>query len=649
MNFNAAAAFLLATASSVRAGPSGLRELNTNMGYSESLGACTGAKCGLWGDPHIDTCDGLIYDCQGTGIYTLMKNHAFNVQANFVNVSSSDWDHIIERGIDLPLGASLTNDVMIDFLLDDSPVFQFGFGDLSNHDGTFPAEEGCTVNWTYKPPNMPGTKKSRESNVEQCRQRCEETPGCTGFSYWSDSYCHVVDDTSELEESKPHWSRAVAGRLDSECGTHHPGTLIDVEERMKHGYIGKQCPLLMWEDGVMKDISGVQKNGFLYGGDGDPVTVELKKGKNIHLTYTMPDGDKAVIELQAKGQGPGELWSCHWDFWICLPETGREEFSTGTTGLLGSPDGDAYNDWMDTDGNTIGTVNEVINDGPDKHNVSMAYCYDNWCVPEEDSIMSYHGDTTYGDHMCRNETHRDFDVNDPACVLSADKIEEECGGLPANLLHACQMDCCVGGCGLMPDLDRPRAPTPAPAVDFLNDCVLANTPDTVCPTTTTTTAEDGGGGGGSIVKLLSTTGTQGLPDGAEVFHSIVQDPDPDDNGSTTVKFKLNNPFGSDADAYVKHDVNVLTTFTSSVCDGFRLDSSSCGSDRYIEVACKEFPGVEPFALVNVYFASDGISGGGGGGDAVIDRCCEAEEYGAGIGIVEYTFRIECTCPNKSIQ
>jgi hypothetical protein len=48
---------------------------------------------------------------------------------------------------------------------------------------------------------------------------------------------------------------------------------------MKHGFIGEQCPLLMWEDGVMKDISDVQKKGYLYGGKNDNFKVYLSKSK----------------------------------------------------------------------------------------------------------------------------------------------------------------------------------------------------------------------------------------------------------------------------------------------------------------------------------------------------------------------------------
>jgi hypothetical protein len=34
------------------------------------------------------------------------------------------------------------------------------------------------------------------------------------------------------------------------------------------------------------------------------------------------------------------------------------------------------------------------------------------------------------------------------------------------------------------------------------------------------------------------------------------------------------------------------------------------------------------------------------GDVDIDKCCKPpEEYGDGYGIIEYTFEIQCTCPD----
>ena len=106
----------------------GQHELQTN-GFHEHLGRCNGAVCGMWGDPHMVTCDGLAYDCQGIGLFTLMENHMFNIQGNFVDVGARE--HVLVEGWGLTHGASITNDIMIEYkAYPDVPVMQVGFGDL---------------------------------------------------------------------------------------------------------------------------------------------------------------------------------------------------------------------------------------------------------------------------------------------------------------------------------------------------------------------------------------------------------------------------------------------------------------------------------------------------------------------------------------
>jgi hypothetical protein len=83
------------------ASASSLRGLNAEdeIGYvdnfDETMGYCNGAVCGMWGDPHIITCDGLAYDCQGEGIFTLMKNHLYNVQGHFISIGTEEMKKVI--------------------------------------------------------------------------------------------------------------------------------------------------------------------------------------------------------------------------------------------------------------------------------------------------------------------------------------------------------------------------------------------------------------------------------------------------------------------------------------------------------------------------------------------------------------------------
>jgi len=62
----------------------------------------------------------------------------------------------------------------------------------------------------------------------------------------------------------------------------------------------------------------------------------------------------------------------------------------------------------------------------------------------------------------------------------------------------------------------------------------------------------------------------------------------------------------------------------------------------IEVACHDYDDVAPFALVQVYFASTGVSG-----TDTIDNCCDAPEYTGGEGVVMYSFEVQCACPTNN--
>lgn len=656
MNFKSAVPLIIATAFTVEAGESGLRSLAIDgndddsmgaFGLIETLGKCEGAKCGIWGDPHIESCDGSIYDCQGVGLFTLMKNFAFDVQANFVNVGALGYAQIKEKGWDLPLGATQTNDIVIDFLLDDdtdnpAPTLQFGFGDLSNHDGTFVGEAGCDEDWYYKK-RIKHTSKARLSSVMLCRQACQAHPKCKAFTYWGDGNCDLVEKTSQYYKcDNKRWSRSVSGTMDSDCGKPPDSMQLEIlEERMNAGKIGKECPLLMYVDGEMQELGDkVGNNVYLYGDENDAgLTVEVKKmgqlkGQAIEINYPMPDGSFAAMHLKARGNGPGELWGCHWDFFICLPESYSGNFSKTTTGLLGTPDGIASNEWMSPGHDPIEMFSGYYNT-TQVHAAMMEYCLNNWCVSEEDSeIWTFHSGTTYEDYACK--ANPNATITDDTCVVGTEIIEEQCKDYPDETRYTCQMDCCYGGCGdtgdILDDLIKnnvTKAPTDPPEDDACDD--LTGTSDEVCPSTP-----------GGVVKLLNTIGTTAIPDGSDVFHSIVLGTD-SGSGDTTVKFKITNPFDFATNAYVKHDVSVLTTFTNSVCNGYQLDG--CDTSDEIEVVCKNFPGVEPFALVNVYYASAALDDSD---NSDIDECCNAEEE-PDTNRVEYTFQIECTCPGDNTQ
>lgn len=619
------------------------RELRKNYGYDEKLGQCRGATCGLWGDPHMITCDGLGFDCQGLGAFNIMENHMYKIQGRFVDVGNTE--HNLIKGWGLTEGASLTNDIAVKFKpeIDEEvvPVFQFGFGDLSRHDGTFPSEDGCTPYQYYNPGDMSGQGRSVEKTLQKCHDRCEGIEGCAKFSYWADGGCHMNSEGHTERPSPRNWPRSLSGPKE-ECG--NPPTeaeLKDDEERFKTGKIGPQCPLLMHVDGALVDISAVGKWGFYYGNQSSKVQIQNINNHAISIRYTLDNDDKAEMHLVVRGHGPGELWSCHFDFWICLPGSEQTLFMEegSARGLLGTPNGNTRDDFLDADGKIIGIHNHANN----WHKTLIDYCYNNHCVTHDDLLLTPPKGQSFDDIKCEHVDYVPFDPENFSCVLTPDQIHDACSHLPPLAIRACELDCCEGGCGELPEVIEEIVDVktlseekedilyddPKPRAEACVEDALQATSDTVCPSTRT-----------EVVQLLSTSGSMKLPD-KDIFYGIKMDAGGDEVGRT-VKFKVNNPFENSSDIYVKYGESVFGhAFMDPKCDPFVGTKSGCDTDAVeIEVACHDYENVAPFALVQVYFASTSIEG-----TTEIDRCClEGDEYHQDKGIVMYSFEIQCACP-----
>jgi len=616
------------------------------QGYNERLGACYGATCGFWGDPHMVTCDGLFYDCQGIGSFNIMENHLYKIQGRFVDVGAHEKELV--KGWGFTEGASLANDIAIEVkAFPDLPVIQFGFGDLSRHDGTFISEDGCTPYQYYNPTDKPGTDRTVEKNVQKCRERCDQVDGCTKFSWWADGGCHVNDDNQSERPSPRNWPRSLSGPKD-ECGL-PPAVpeLSDEEEKKKRGTIGNSCPLLMHLDGELVDISKVGAGDFYYGDQNSDVQIQNIHNIGILLRFKLSSGDYAESHFVVRGEGPGEMWSCHFDFYICLPASEKGKFLEpgSSTGLLGTPNGDPYDDFMDPDGKTI----QIVNTANNWHKTLIDYCYDNHCVTPEDSILVPPNGMTFEDIKCEHVDYVPFDPESFNCVLTAEQIHEACDDEPAFAVHSCQLDCCLGGCDQITEIVEEIIEVktleevdeenyilydePEPPVEACVEDKLEATSDSVCPSSKT-----------EVVKLLSTSGSMKLPD-KDIFYDIKMDSGGDEVGRT-VKFRINNPLEEKADIYVKYGKSVLGhAFMDPHCDPFVATPSGCQSDAAsIEVACHDYESVDPFALVQVFFASTKIEQG----KAEIDECClEGDEYLGDKGIVMYSFEIQCACPDTN--
>jgi hypothetical protein len=662
MNFNLAL-FLLSAAPSLASGAlrGNGRTLyrSTDSSFTETLGQCVGATCGMWGDPHIVTCDGLKYDCQGIGIFTLMDNDMMNIQANLVDVGATEAELVAGWG--LIKGASLTGDVVIDFknvtdlnsnitdVPNPVPHIQLGFGEVKVTEP--PSEKDCKQWRTFTGINMANQGRSVE-NLQSCRKRCETTLGCTAFSYWADGGCHLNDANQVEVDSNRGWSRAVVGYLENDCGTpvvpEDIPALEDDEESAKHGTIGPSCPLLMYVDGELQDLSavGAYDHTYLLGADGDDYSV-YKEGSLVKVQYKVSETEFAEVHLSQKGAGPGELWSCHWDFFVCLPAVTKDSaVAVNSVGLLGSVNGIPGDDWMTNDGLVIDTINT-------SHEDAFNYCVENWCVTQLDNIMVPHAGHTFEDHKCEEQPYKEWDIYDEVCIMSASDIINACSDKPKMLVYPCEVECCHGGCDEF--ITRTEEEICDNLPNLLNrdddDEIQYNVPvhdDCTDTTFDKTGTNDDVCIGADIVTLLKSTGGVAVPEDQPIIYGITANQAPHDtDAGRTVSFKVNNPFGDAAlDVYVKHEKSVFTTFEDTVCDATMDVVAGCDAGAVdVEVACHHYPDITPFALVQVYFAAkSGASGPGG--DATVDKCCltepvEVEDY---TDVVMYTFEIQCECP-----
>ena len=67
----------------------------------------------------------------------------------------------------------------------------------------------------------------------------------------------------------------------------------------------------------MMDISQVPAGGYLYGDATSDTSAKLEGSDKIRVKHKTSTGAFSEAMLQTEGDGPGELWGCHWNFWVC--------------------------------------------------------------------------------------------------------------------------------------------------------------------------------------------------------------------------------------------------------------------------------------------------------------------------------------------
>jgi hypothetical protein len=147
---------------------------------------------------------------------------------------------------------------------------------------------------------------------------------------------------------------------------------------------------------------------------------------------------------------------------------------------------------------------------------------------------------------------------------------------------------------------------------------------------------------GNGVVFLKAIG-EGPPEGVDIIWDITSG---DTGGTPTVKFKVDNPFDSDADIYVRYHEKVGDEgATNGQCVADRNVPGCNPSASEIEVACVTPTGSSlSFSIVSIYFVTNDVDVGTGG--AEVDQCCHEAEATKAVStpVVEYTYEIHCTCP-----
>lgn len=159
----------------------------------------------------------------------------------------------------------------------------------------------------------------------------------------------------------------------------------------------------------------------------------------------------------------------------------------------------------------------------------------------------------YDDIKRHHEEFHDIDVDNDTCIISAEKIHEQCADMPPLLYRACEVECRVGGCDAIhdvadeiTDLKTLSEEDEDIMYDFNddqdrfcdeNDNTHDATGETACPSASE-----------SVVKVIKQTAD--IPEGESSIYGIFFGDTTDDDHGREVKFSVDNPFQTEADVFV---------------------------------------------------------------------------------------------------
>lgn len=182
-----------------------------------------------------------------------------------------------------------------------------------------------------------------------------------------------------------------------------------------------------------------------------------------------------------------------------------------------------------------------------------------------------------------------------------------------------------------------------------NGCV--GTSETACASSNT-----------GVVEVVHQTSD--LPENSRpIVHGILfREPSQDDPfEGREVTFLVENPFGTSVDTYIRYEKKAGKFGNDPSCESqvaLAADSNTgCSNSESLEATagCVQFPGMEPFALVDVYFVSnkDSFLALVNNNNKIPEdyKCCTrpGEYDNGGYGVIKYTLKIQCTCSSSNVQ
>jgi len=146
---------------------------------------------------------------------------------------------------------------------------------------------------------------------------------------------------------------------------------------------------------------------------------------------------------------------------------------------------------------------------------------------------------------------------------------------------------------------------------------------------------------GSVVKVIHQTAD--IPSDPIIYGIAF-----DDDAGREVSFRVQNPFGSDADTYIRYKKKISIYAMDPACNSMLDLVPGCHLESpEITVGCIDHPGMANYAVVDVYFATTDTNGfipDNADPGTKVEKCCHPRNVGAQ-SVIQYSFTIQCACPD----